>query len=53
MVRKVQENVYMIRKELMDIKQILKYGNCGESQRRYLTKRRNELEKKLNERVSD
>lgn len=47
MVKKLAENAYSILKEIQDIDQILKYGNCSESQRKYLRNRRMELEKKL------
>lgn len=46
MVKKLAENAYSILKEIQDIDQILKYGNCSESQRKYLTKRKRELEEK-------
>lgn len=49
MVRKLMETKYTIQKEISDIEQILKYGNCLESQRNYLRKRIIELEKKLRE----
>lgn len=47
MVKKIAENAYTLRKEIADIDQILKYGNCSESQRKYLRTRKMELEKKL------
>lgn len=47
MVQKLTENVYVLKKEIADIKQILKYGNCSVSQRRYLDKRLQDLDKKL------
>lgn len=47
MVQKLTENVYVLKKEITDIKQILKYGNCSVSQRRYLDKRLQDLDKKL------
>lgn len=55
MVGKIIETRYTIQKEIADIEQILKFGNCSVSQRKYLRKRVNELEKKLreNEGVSD
>lgn len=49
MVRKITETKYTLQKEISDIEQILKYGNCSESQRNYLRKRVNELERKLRE----
>lgn len=49
MVRKLLETRYTIQMEISDIEQILKFGNCSESQRNYLRKRLDELEKKLRE----
>lgn len=43
------ETKYTIQKEISDIEQILKYGNCSDSQRNFLVKRVIELERKLRE----
>lgn len=55
MVWELAETKYTIQREIADIKQILEYVNYSESQRIFLQKRLNELEKKLekDERISD
>lgn len=55
MVRKLAETKYTVQREIADIKQILEYVNYSESQRIFLQKRLNELEKKLekDERIPD
>lgn len=55
MVWELAETKYTIQREIADIKQILEYVNYSESQRSFLQKRLNELEKKLekDERISD
>ena len=55
MVWELAENKYTIQREIADIKQILEYVNYSESQRSFLQKRLNELEKKLekDERIPD
>ena len=55
MVWELAETKYTIQREIADIKQILEYVNYSESQRSFLQKRLNELEKKLekDERIPD
>lgn len=55
MVWELAETKYTIQREIADIKQILEYVNYSESQRIFLQKRLNELEKKLekDERIPD
>ena len=55
MVWELAETKYTIEREIADIKQILEYVNYSESQRSFLQKRLNELEKKLekDERIPD
>lgn len=55
MVWELAETTYTIQREIADIKQILEYVNYSESQRIFLQKRLNELEKKLekDERIPD
>lgn len=55
MVWELAETKYTVQREIADIKQILEYVNYSESQRIFLQKRLNELEKKLekDERIPD
>ena len=55
MVWELAEAKYTVQREIADIKQILEYVNYSESQRSFLQKRLNELEKKLekDERIPD
>lgn len=44
---KLQENAFTLKRELADIEKILSYGSCSESQRKYLNKKRLQIEEKL------
>lgn len=46
---KLQENAYTLRRELADIEKILSFGSCSESQRKYLTQKKNRIVAKLKE----